>query len=176
MLFGEISNETNIPGYGNAGSGIRFRKAGMPTETYGDYEPIVYATNNAGDIGSGSFYGNRLYGDWTTKTDNLYACVNDKLRITDIKGYNSGNTNYKDLQCKDIQANTIRVNTGNNFYLGVSTGELRVTNNLMYNGGDIGYKPVVASDFVKASRVEYKRHFTLENRCFKNYRKRFRFI
>ena len=76
----------------------------MPTETYGDYEPIVYATNNQGDIGSGSFYANRLYGDWTTKTDNLYACVNDKLRITDIKGYNSGNTNYKNLQCKDIQA------------------------------------------------------------------------
>ncbi|MGC9604659.1 hypothetical protein ACO2FP_09255 [Staphylococcus warneri] len=177
LLFGEISNETNIPGYGNAGSGIRFRKAGMPTETYGDYEPIVYATNNQGDIGSGSFYANRLYGDWTTKTDNLYACVNDKLRITDIKGYNSGNTNYKNLQCKDIQANTIRVNTGNNFYLGVSTGELRVTNNLMYNGGDIGYKPAVASDFVKASRAEYKkRHFTLENRCFKNYRRRFRFI
>lgn len=161
LLFGEISNETNIPGYGNAGSGIRFRKAGMPTEKYGDYEPIVYATNNAGDIGSGSFYGNRLYGDWTTKTDNLYACVNDKLRITDIKGYNSGNTNYKDLQCKDIQANTIRVNTGNNFYLGVSTGELRVTNNLMYNGGDIGYKPVVASDFIKASRVEYKKDISL---------------
>lgn len=161
LLFGEISNETNIPGYGNAGSGIRFRKAGMPTETYGDYEPIVYATNNAGDIGSGSFYGNRLYGDWTTKTDNLYACVKDKLRITDIKGYNSGNTNYKDLQCKDIQANTIRVNTGNNFYLGVSTGELRVTNNLMYNGGDIGYKPVVASDFVKASRAEYKKDISL---------------
>lgn len=161
LLFGEISNETNIPGYGNAGSGIRFRKAGMPTETYGDYEPIVYATNNQGDIGSGSFYANRLYGDWTTKTDNLYACVKDKLRITDIKGYNSGNTNYKDLQCKDIQANTIRVNTGNNFYLGVSTGELRVTNNLMYNGGDIGYKPVVASDFVKASRAEYKKDISL---------------
>ncbi|UUY68681.1 phage tail spike protein [Staphylococcus warneri] len=161
LLFGEISNETNIPGYGNAGSGIRFRKAGMPTETYGDYEPIVYATNNQGDIGSGSFYANRLYGDWTTKTDNLYACVNDKLRITDIKGYKSGNTNYKDLQCKDIQANTIRVNTGNNFYLGVSTGELRVTNNLMYNGGDIGYKPVVASDFVKASRAEYKKDISL---------------
>ena len=161
LLFGEISNETNIPGYGNAGSGVRFRKAGMPTETYGDYEPIVYATNNQGDIGSGSFYANRLYGDWTTKTNNLYACVNDKLRITDIKGYNSGNTNYKDLQCKDIQANTIRVNTGNNFYLGVSTGELRVTNNLMYNGGDIGYKPVVASDFVKASRAEYKKDISL---------------
>lgn len=152
LLYGEVSEEA-----GRAGSGLRFKKAGFPTETYGYYEPIVYATNNVGDIGSGSFYGNRLYGDWTTKTDNLYACVKDKLRITDIKGYNSGNTNYKDLQCKDIQANTIRVNTGNNFYLGVSTGELRVTNNLMYNGGDIGYKPVRASDFIKASSEKYKK-------------------
>lgn len=162
LTFGELSNETNIAGFGNAGSGIRFKKAGFPDfGTNWQYEPIIYATNNRGDIGSGSFYANRLYGDWTTKTDNLYACVKDKLRITDIKGYNSGNTNYKDLQCKDIQANTIRVNTGNNFYLGVSTGELRVTNNLMYNGGDIGYKPVVASDFIKASRVEYKKDISL---------------
>ena len=80
------------------------------------------------------------------------------------------------MQCKDIQANTIRVNTGNNFYLGVSTGELRVTNNLMYNGGDIGYKPVVASDFVKAQELSIKRNFTLGNRCIKNYSRRFRFI
>ena len=150
LLYGEVSEESGL-----AGSGLRFKKAGV--RGYDDYESIIYATNNAGDIGSGSFYGNRLYGDWTTKTDNLYACVNDKLRITNIKGYNSGNTNYKDLQCKDIQANTIRVNTGNNFYLGVSTGELRVTNNLMYNGGDIGYKPVRASDFIKASSEKYKK-------------------
>ncbi|VED32359.1 phage minor structural, N-terminal region domain protein [Staphylococcus warneri] len=159
LLFGEISNETNIPGYGNAGSGIRFRKAGMPTETYGDYEPIVYATNNQGDIGSGSFYANRLYGDWTAKTDNLYANVKDKLRITDIKGYNNGGPNYKDLQCRDIQSNSIRLNDtdGKDFYIGVSSNELRVTNNLFWNGGNTGYKPVRASDFIKASSAEFKK-------------------
>lgn len=159
LLFGEISNETNIPGYGNAGSGIRFRKAGMPTETYGDYEPIVYATNNQGDIGSGSFYANRLYGDWTSKADNLYANVKDKLRITDIKGYNNGSPKYKDLQCKDIQSNSIRLNDtdGKDFYIGVSTNELRVTNNLFWNGGNTGYKPVRASDFIKASSEKYKK-------------------
>lgn len=159
LLFGEISNETNIPGYGNAGSGIRFRKAGMPTETYGDYEPIVYATNNQGDIGSGSFYANRLYGDWTAKADNLYANVKDKLRITDIKGYNNGGPNYKDLQCRDIQSNSIRLNDtdGKDFYIGVSSNELRVTNNLFWNGGNTGYKPVRASDFIKASSDKYKK-------------------
>ena len=37
---------------------------------------------------------------------------------------------YKDLQCLDVQANSIRVNTAKDFYIGVSTNELRVTNNL----------------------------------------------
>ncbi|MBY6178277.1 hypothetical protein KUW03_03060, partial [Staphylococcaceae bacterium DP2N0-1] len=154
ILYGEIYDTKGL-----AGSGIRFRKAGMPTETYGDYEPIVYATNNQGDIGSGSFYANRLYGDWTSKADNLYANVKDKLRITDIKGYNNGSPKYKDLQCKDIQSNSIRLNDtdGKDFYIGVSTNELRVTNNLFWNGGNTGYKPVRASDFIKASSEKYKK-------------------
>lgn len=151
LLFGEISDEKGL-----AGSGIRFKKGAIRGKT----ESIVYATDNQGNIGTGSFYGNRLYGDWTTKTGNLYACVDDKLRITDTNGYNGGDTNYKNLQCKDIQANTIRVNTGSNFYLGVSTGELRVTNNLMYNGGDIGYKAVRASAFTPGSYYQYKEDIT----------------
>ncbi|KTW21555.1 phage tail spike protein [Staphylococcus warneri] len=161
LLFGEISNETNIPGYGNAGSGIRFRKAGMPTETYGDYEPIVYATNNQGDIGSGSFYANRLYGDWTSKADNLYANVKDKLRITDIKGYNNGSPNYKDLQCRDIQSNSIRLNDtdGKDFYIGVSTNELRVTNNLFWNGGNVGYRDIHCKDVISEGTVYYTNGF-----------------
>lgn len=161
LLFGEISNETNIPGYGNAGSGIRFRKAGMPTETYGDYEPIVYATNNQGDIGSGSFYANRLYGDWTSKADNLYANVKDKLRITDIKGYNNGSPNYKDLQCRDIQSNSIRLNDtdGKDFYIGVSTNELRVTNNLFWNGGNVGYRNIHCKDVISEGTVYYTNGF-----------------
>ena len=48
---------------------------------------------------------------------------------------------YKDLQCLDVQANSIRVNTAKDFYISVSSNELRVTNNLFWNGGDTGYKP-----------------------------------
>lgn len=131
------------------GSGIRFDKSNKTN--------FVYATNNNGDIGSGDFYARNLYGDWATKTDNLYAMVNSTLRVTDLKGYNNGNPNYKDFQCKDIQANTIRVNTGDNLYLGTSTGEVRVTNNLLYNSGSIGYKPIKAEDFIKASSAKFKK-------------------
>lgn len=60
------------------------------------------------------------------------------------------------MQCDDIQANSVRVNTGQNFYIGVSTNELWVTNNLRYNGGNTGFKPVRASDFIKASSAEFK--------------------
>ncbi|MEB7723379.1 phage tail protein [Mammaliicoccus fleurettii] len=131
------------------GAGIRFDKSS--TTNY------VYATNNNGDIGSGDFYARDLYGMLKAKADNQYIGVNASLRVTDMKGYNDGSPNYKDIQCKDIQAGSIRSHDGN-FYLGVTaTGKLRVTNNLLYNGGDIGYKDIEASDFIKASRVEYKR-------------------
>ncbi|WP_394812764.1 phage tail spike protein [Mammaliicoccus sciuri] len=137
------------------GSGIRFDKSSKTN--------FVYATNNNGDIGSGDFYARNLYGDWATKNDNLYAMVNSTLRVTDLKGYNNGNPDYKDLQCRDIQANTIRVNTGNNLYLGTSTGEVRVTNNLLYNGGSIGYKPIRAKDFIKASSAKFKKDIKIWN-------------
>ncbi|UXS45368.1 phage tail spike protein [Staphylococcus delphini] len=159
LLFGELSDPSRV-----AGSGIRFRKQGVRGhENISEMEPLVYATNNNGDIGSGSFYGSRLYGDWTAKVNNVYACVDDKLRVTDKRGYNNGDPEYKNLQVRDIQANSIRINTGNNFYLGVSTGELRVTNNLLYNGGSIGYKPVRASAFNNSSLAEYKKDIKLWN-------------
>lgn len=129
------------------GSSLRFDKSSSTN--------YVYATNNNGDIGSGDFYARDLYGMLKAKADNQYIGVNGALRITDMKGYNGGNVNYKDLQVKDIQAGSIRTHDGN-FYIGVSTNELRVTNNLLYNGGDIGYKPVRASDFNNASLEEYK--------------------
>ncbi|MBA8777247.1 hypothetical protein HR081_10220 [Staphylococcus schleiferi subsp. coagulans] len=150
ILYGNLTDERGIHG-----SGIRFSKSSR--------DNIVYATNRNGDIGTGDFYANRILGDWTAKGDNVYACVDDKLRVTDKRGYNNGNTTYKDLQVKDIQANSIRVNTGANFYLGVTTGELRVTNNLLYNGGSIGYKPVRASAFNNASLAEYKKDIKLWN-------------
>lgn len=149
LSYGSITSGSSY------GSGIRFDKSANTN--------YVYATNNNGDIGTGDFYANRLLGDWTAKGDDVYACVDDKLRVTDKRGYNNGNTTYKNLQVKDIQANSIRVNTGANFYLGVTTGELRVTNNLLYNGGNIGYKPVRASAFNNASLAEYKKDIKLWN-------------
>ncbi|MBA8762903.1 phage tail spike protein [Staphylococcus coagulans] len=150
ILYDNLTDDTGIHG-----SGIRFSKSSR--------DNIVYATNRDGDIGTGDFYANRLLGDWTAKGDNVYACVDDKLRVTDKRGYNNGDPNYKNLQVRDIQANSIRVNTGANFYLGVTTGELRVTNNLLYNGGSIGYKPVRASAFNNASLAEYKKDIKLWN-------------
>lgn len=133
------------------GSGIRFDKS--PKSRY------IYATDKDGNIGTGDFYARNLLGDWWAKNNNLYALVDPKegkLRITDYNGYNNGSPKYKDLQCDDIQANSVRVNTGQNFYIGVSTNELWVTNNLRYNGGNTGFKPVRASGFIKASSAEFK--------------------
>lgn len=129
------------------GSGIRFDKNKGTS--------FVYATNNNGDIGSGDFYARDLYGMLRAKDTNAYVGVDGALRVTDAKGNNGGQPNYKDIQCKDIQANSIRTDSGN-FYIGCSTEEVRVTNNLLYNGGNIGYKPIKASDFKNASLEEYK--------------------
>ncbi|MFQ3905504.1 tail fiber domain-containing protein [Staphylococcus sp. Mo2-7] len=79
----------NLTGSGTKmGSGIRFSKQ----------LPVVYATNDNGDIGSGYFYGAGFQGDWLTKNTNLYACVNGALRVTDMNGYNNGNPMYKEVQ------------------------------------------------------------------------------
>lgn len=122
----------NLTGSGTRmGSGIRFSKE----------LPVIYATNDNGDMGSGYFYGAGFQGDWLAKNTNVYACVDGALRVTDKRGYNNGYPNYKDIQADKIQANSIRVNGDYNLYLGTSTGEVRVTNNLLTNG----YKPLRAS-------------------------------
>ena len=143
LKYGNVSSDTS-----QYGSGIRFSKSSINS--------TIYATNKDGDIGTGHFFADKLYGDLTAKGSNAYILVDDALRITDKKGYNNGNVKYKDLQCLDVQANSIRVNTAKDFYIGVSTNELRVTNNLFWNGGDTGYKPVRASAFNNASLEQYK--------------------
>ncbi|MBC3067097.1 hypothetical protein H7866_05130 [Staphylococcus hominis] len=143
IKYGNVSSDTS-----QYGSGIRFSKSSINS--------TIYATNKDGDIGTGHFFGDKLYGDLTSKGSNAYVLVDDALRITDKKGYNNGDVRYKDLQCLDVQANSIRVNTAKDFYIGVSTNELRVTNNLFWNGGDTGYKPVRASAFNNASLEQYK--------------------
>lgn len=143
LKYGNVSSDTS-----QYGSGIRFSKSSINS--------TIYATNKDGDIGTGHFFADKLYGDLTAKGSNAYILVDDALRITDKKGYNNGNVKYKDLQCLDVQANSIRVNTAKDFYIGVSSNELRVTNNLFWNGGDTGYKPVRASAFNNASLEQYK--------------------
>ncbi|KAA2278108.1 MULTISPECIES: phage tail spike protein [unclassified Staphylococcus] len=152
ILFGEVSDDKGL-----AGSGIRFKKKGLRGETSGDYEPMVYATDNTGSAGTGSFYARKFYGDFQSRSGYLYLMANDRVRITDYKGYNNGNPNYADLQCQHIQSNTIRTNTGKDFYIGVSSNELRVTNNLFWNGGNTGYKPVRASDYLPGSLERFKK-------------------
>lgn len=145
LKYGNISSSTS-----EYGSGLRFSKSSVNS--------IVYATNKDGDIGTGDFYGNRLFGDLTAINDFAYVRTNDggRLRITDFKGYNDGNPTYTDLQCHDIQADSIRLNSNNNFYIGVSTGELRVTNNLRYNGGDTGYKDIRFANWHAMSSEKFK--------------------
>lgn len=152
ILFGEVSDDKGL-----AGSGIRFKKKGLRGETSGDYEPMVYATDNTGSAGTGSFYGRTFYGDVQSRSGYMYLMASDRVRITDYKGYNNGKPNYADLQCQHIQSNTIRTNTGKDFYIGVSSNELRVTNNLFWNGGDTGYKPVRASDYLPGSLERFKK-------------------
>ena len=143
LKYGNVSSDTS-----QYGSGIRFSKSSINS--------TIYATNKDGDIGTGHFFADKLYGDLTAKGSNAYILVDDALRITDKKGYNNGNVKYKDLQCLDVQANSIRVNTAKDFYIGVSTGELRVTNNLRYNGGDTGYKDIRFANWHAMSSEKFK--------------------
>lgn len=143
LKYGNVSSDTS-----QYGSGIRFSKSSVNS--------TIYATNKDGDIGTGHFFADKLYGDLTAKGSNGYILVDDALRITDKKGYNNGDVRYKDLQCLDVQANSIRVNTAKDFYIGVSTGELRVTNNLRYNGGDTGYKDIRFANWHAMSSEKFK--------------------
>ncbi|MCD8797380.1 phage tail spike protein [Mammaliicoccus sciuri] len=152
ILFGEISDDAGL-----AGSGIRFKKSGV--RGYDNMESVVYATDNQGNIGTGSFYADKLYGDWKAKTSNLYAMVDGEFRVTDFNGATGSSINYKPIRIGDINSYGSYANhSGSNVYFGVGLNELRVTNNNHYNGGNIGYKPVRAADFLKASSVKYKEH------------------
>ncbi|XCC92078.1 carbohydrate binding domain-containing protein [Staphylococcus delphini] len=156
LLFGELSDPSRV-----AGSGIRFRKQGVRGhENISEMEPLVYATNNNGDIGSGSFYGNRLYGDWTAKNTNVYAMVdNGELRITNLKGYNNGNPIYNDLRAREIkttEGGAFSNHSGKNVYFGVGYNELRITANDFYNGGNTKYQDIRFKNWSAMSHEKYK--------------------
>ena len=140
LTYGNPSSDT-------FGAGLRFSKSSN-THT-------IYATNNNGDIGTGNFRGDRFIGNLEASGVYGYALVDERLRVTDRRGYNNGSPSYKGIQAQELIANSLRVNSGN-LFLGTSNGEARVTNNLLYNGGNIGYKPIRASAFNQGSSLFYK--------------------
>lgn len=157
ILFGEISDDAGL-----AGSGIRFKK--NAARGYADMESVVYATDNSGAIGTGSFYADKLYGDWKAKTSNLYAMVNGEFRVTDFNGATgtNGSINYAPIRIGNINSYGSYANhSGNNVYFGVGINELRITNNNHYNGGNISYKPIRASDYLPGSLERFKRDIEL---------------
>lgn len=154
ILYGELSNANGL-----AGSGIRFKKAGV--NGIDSMESIVYATNNTGDIGSGSFYADKLYGDWKSKTTNLYAMTesNGELRITDKKGYNNGDPDYTSLRAKEIkttEGGAFSNHSGKNVYFGVGYNEMRITANDFYNGGNTKYQDIRFKNWYATSSERYK--------------------
>ena len=142
----------NLTGSGTRmGSGIRFSKSA----------PVVYATNDNGDMGSGYFYSEGFQGDWLTKNTNLYACVqsNGSLRVTDIMGYNGGDPNYRDIEA--MRLNTydgaaFANHSGGNVYFGVGYHELRITANDWYNGGSPKYQDIRFKNYYATSSEKYK--------------------
>lgn len=142
----------NLTGTGTKmGSGIRFGKSA----------PVVYATNDNGDIGGGYFYSEGFQGDWLTKNTNLYACVqsNGSLRVTDIMGYNGGDPNYRDIEA--MRLNTYHSyafanHSGKDVYFGVGYNELRITANDWWNGGNPKYQDIRFKSYYATSSEKYK--------------------
>lgn len=144
ISFGDTSTATYH-------SGLRFSKY---SNTY-----TIYATDGEGNIGTGHFNAATFVGELRPRGEYNY------LRATRTRFVRPGTAtdNYADIQFAHALANTIRVNDGDaNFYIGTSTGEVRVTNNLLHNGGNIGYRPIRAYEFITDTSVrENKRNIAI---------------
>ncbi|MEQ7790764.1 phage tail protein [Staphylococcus nepalensis] len=101
FLYGNLTDAN-----GKHGSGIRFSKS-ISGNT-------IYATNQEGDIGTGDFYADKLFGDWKSKTTNLYAMTayDGELRVTDKSGYNNGNMTFRPVAAKSFnQVSSLKYKT-----------------------------------------------------------------
>lgn len=146
IKYGNISSETS-----QYGSGLRFSKSSV--------DSVIYATNKDGDIGTGDFYGNKLYGALTAKETNAYVLVDDELRITNKKGYNNGNVNYKDLRANSINTThsyAFANHSGSDVYFGVGYHELRITANNFWNGGNPSYQNIRFGKWYAMSSEKFK--------------------
>ncbi len=130
-------------------SGIRFKKSRAG-------EALIWATDGSGSPATGSFYGASLYGDLKPRGTYAYA-IAPMLRVVT----SDSKSTYGDLSVNEALAHSIRKNpntSGDNFYIGTSNGEVRVTNNLLWQGshGDTTYRPIRTSKVYETSSEKYK--------------------
>ena len=119
-----------------------------------EFQFYVKDNSSTSETDGALLYGN-LTGGATHGSGIRFSKQSDNPKIYATN--NNGDIGTGGLHGKYVQAESIRVlDEGANLYLGTSTGEVRVTNNLLYNGGDIGYKPIKASAFNQASSRDYK--------------------
>ncbi|MGN5882753.1 phage tail spike protein [Staphylococcus simulans] len=159
FIYGEVSNPEGL-----AGSGIRFRKKGYKGQTTGDYEPMIYATDNAGNANTGSFSARNFYGDLKTRLKHLYIMADSnggEIRATSTTGYNSGNTTYLPVRAAGIKTHSALAFTNHansDVFFGIMPGKtLCVTDVNGYNGGKPAYQSVRAKEYLPGSLEEYKR-------------------
>lgn len=146
IKYGNVSSKTS-----EYGSGLRFSKSSVKS--------TIYATNKDGDIGTGDFYGDKIFGDLTAKGTNVYVLVDNELRITDKKGYNNGNVNYKDLRANSINTThsyAFANHSGSDVYFGVGYHELRITANNFWNGGNPAYQNIRFGKWYAMSSEKFK--------------------
>lgn len=159
FIYGEVSNPDGL-----AGSGIRFRKKGYKGQTTGEYEPMVYATDNAGNANTGSFSARNFYGDLKTRLKHLYIMADSnggEIRATSTTGYNSGNTTYLPVRAAGIKTHSALAFTNHansDVFFGIMPNKTFCFTDVNgYNGGKPAYQSVRAKEYLPGSLEEYKR-------------------
>lgn len=152
LSYGSLTElpDGSVDGY-SFGSSIRFEK--NPKSN------IIYATDATGKGGTGNFYARNFMGDLWANGIDLYAQVDNELRITDRNGYNSGNTKFKDLRANSINTTSSYAfsnHSGADVYFGVGYHELRITANNHYNGGNPSYQNIRFGKWYAMSSEKFK--------------------
>lgn len=159
FVYGEVANPSGL-----AGSGIRFRKKGLKGEVTGDYEPMIYATDNAGNANTGSFSARNFYGDLKTRLKHLYIMADSnggEIRATSTTGYNSGNTTYLPVRAAGIKTHSALAFTNHansDVFFGIMPNKTFCFTDVNgYNGGKPAYQSIRAKEYLPGSLEEYKR-------------------
>ncbi|MDU0443813.1 phage tail spike protein [Staphylococcus haemolyticus] len=152
LSYGSLTElpDGSVDGY-SFGSSIRFEK--NPKSN------IIYATDATGKGGTGNFYARNFMGNLWANGIDLYAQVDDELRITDRNGYNSGNTKFKNLRANSINTTSSYAfsnHSGADVYFGVGYHELRITANNFWNKGNPAYQDIRFGKWYAMSSEKFK--------------------